>query len=49
MEKSKEVNKTKVIKSWRQIVMVLHELGYDFMYHEDIDNVADFIRKELMN
>jgi len=46
-------NKTKiehdgVIKSWRTIIGVLHSLGYDFMYQDDIDNVANFIRKELV-
>ncbi len=48
MKSIKQTDKQKVISSWRQIVMILHELGYDFMYQDDIDNVANFIRKGLI-
>lgn len=48
MNNIKDADKQKVIVSWRQIVLILHELGYDFMYQDDIDNVANFIRKELI-
>lgn len=49
MNNIKETDKKMVIASWRRIVMILHELGYDFMYQDDIDNVANFIREELIN
>lgn len=37
----------KLKKSWLQIVAILRETGYDFMYMEDVSRVASVIRKEI--
>ena len=34
-------------KSWLQIMAILKETGYDYLYMEDISRVANVIRKEL--
>lgn len=34
-------------KSWLQIMTILKETGYDYLYMEDISRVANVIRKEL--
>lgn len=34
-------------KSWLQIMTILKETGYDYLYQEDISRVANIIRKEL--
>lgn len=33
--------------SWLQIMAILKETGYDYLYMEDISRVASVIRKEL--
>ena len=40
-------NKQNVIKSWRVIMNILVQTGYDFMYQDDIDTVAKFLRGKL--
>lgn len=37
----------KLRKSWLQILAILKEHGYDYLYQEDIAMVANVIRKEL--
>ncbi len=44
---NKEVTKTDIIKSWRVIMSILQETGYDFMYQNEIDIVAKYLRKSL--
>lgn len=39
--------KQELRQSWIQIVTILKETGYDFMYMDDITRVANVIRKEL--
>ena len=34
-------------KSWLQIVAILKETGYDYLYMEDISRVATVIRREI--
>ena len=34
-------------KSWLQIMAILKETGYDYLYMEDISRVASVIRKEI--
>lgn len=33
--------------SWLQILAILKEHGYDYLYQEDITRVANVIRKEI--
>lgn len=37
----------KLGNSWLQILAILKEHGYDYLYQEDITRVANVIRKEL--
>lgn len=37
----------KIKESWLQIMAILQETGYDFMYMEDISRIANVIRKEI--
>ena len=37
----------KLKESWLQIMAILRETGYDYLYMEDISRVADVIRKEI--
>lgn len=34
-------------KSWLQIMAILKETGYDYLYMEDISRVANVIRREI--
>ena len=34
-------------KSWLQIMVILKETGYDYLYMEDISRVAAVIRREI--
>ena len=43
----KKVSNKEAIKSWRVIMNILKETGYDFMYQDDIDTVASFLREKL--
>lgn len=40
-------DKEKLKTAWRTIVIILHQTGYDFMYQDEIDEVAKVIHKEL--
>lgn len=37
--------KDKLLKSWRTIVAILHETGYDFMYQDEITEVRIVLEK----
>lgn len=37
----------KLKESWLQIMAILRETGYDYLYMEDISRVASVIRKEI--
>lgn len=37
----------KLKESWLQILAILKETGYDYLYMEDISRVASVIRKEI--
>lgn len=37
----------KLKESWLQIMAILKETGYDYLYMEDISRVASVIRKEI--
>lgn len=37
----------KLKESWLQILAILKETGYDYLYMEDISRVACVIRKEI--
>ena len=37
----------KLKESWLQIIAILKETGYNYLYMEDISRVAAVIRKEI--
>lgn len=37
----------KIRDSWLQILAILKEHGYDYLYQEDIARVANVIRKKI--
>ena len=37
----------KLIESWRTILSILKETGYDFMYQDEITRVANALRKAV--
>lgn len=45
MPMTKEQEKLK--QSWLQIMTILKETGYDYLYMEDVSRVASVIRKEI--
>lgn len=36
-----------LLEAWRTIVTILKQTGYDFMYMDEIEKVANVVRKEL--
>ena len=43
--KSSLSDKNAIITSWRNILSVLKETGYDYLYQDDITKVADVLRE----
>lgn len=41
------MDKQKTIRAWRTIMQILVQNGYDFLYQDEIDEVAKALREYL--